>query len=126
MAEGGKLLIVDDDKDLLYILQDRLTESGYRVSVAETAEKALEVIKEEKIGLVILDIMLPGKDGTFIARKLKDDPDTRNIPIIFLTGLLSKEEEKEKRKIGGKIFLAKPYDFDDLLQEIGRNILPSG
>ena len=123
MADSKKLLIVDDDKDLLYLLQDRLTGSGYSVFTAENAEEALKVARGEKIDLIIMDIVLPGKDGTFVASELKDNPDTRDIPIIFLTGLLSKEEEETKRhKVGGKVFMAKPYDFDDLLQEIDKSI----
>lgn len=116
-----KILVVDDDKDLLYLLGERLKAEKYDVVTADNADRGLALAKSEKVDLVILDIMMPGKDGTYVAEKLQGDPTTRAIPVIFLTGLYSKEEEETKgRSIAGKTFLAKPYKVEDLLSEIQR------
>ena len=118
-----KILVVDDDKDLLYIMKENLSDAGYSVLTADEADKALKLAREEKPDLVILDIMLPGKDGTSVAREMQDSPSTKKIPIIFLTGLMSKEEEKRKGgHVAGKVFIAKPYEMEDLLAEIRKHI----
>jgi DNA-binding response OmpR family regulator len=118
-----KILVVDDDKDLLYILAENLSEEGYAVITANKAETALKLSREESPDLVILDVMLPGKDGTSVAREMQESPATKDIPVIFLTGLLSKEEEKRSGgHVAGKIFMAKPYEMKDLLAEIKKHI----
>ena len=114
-----KILVVDDDKDLLFLLEERLKTEGYEVLTADNAESALTLARSEEADLVILDIMMPGKDGTYVAEELHSDPKTSKLPVIFLTGLYSKEEEKSKgHQVAGKVFLAKPYRVEDLLVEI--------
>lgn len=118
-----KILIVDDDKDLLFLLGENLKSAGYDVFTADNADSGVDLAKSEKVDLLLLDIMMPGKGGTYVAEKLKDDPGMKKVPVIFLTGLLSKEEERVRgRKVGSKVFLAKPYEMKDLLVEIEKLI----
>jgi DNA-binding response OmpR family regulator len=114
-----KILVVDDDKDLLFLLEERLKEEGYDVVTTDNAESGLSLAKSEKVDLLILDVIMPGKDGTYVAEKLQVDPVMKKVPIIFLTGLYSKEEEKTRgHLVANKVFLAKPYEIEDLLVEI--------
>ena len=114
-----KILIVDDDKDVLSVLEKRLTAEKYSVISADNGQDALILAKAQHPHLIILDIIIPSIDGAEVAGKLREDPETRNIPVIFLTCMLTQEEEKQKRhRIAGNIFIAKPYDIKELLSEI--------
>jgi len=114
-----KILIVDDDKDVLSVLEKRLTVEKYSVITANNGQDAIILAKAQCPDLIMLDIIMPGIDGAEVAGKLREYPETRNIPVIFLTCMLTPEEEKQKRHhVAGNIFIAKPYDIKELLSEI--------
>jgi len=114
-----KILIVDDDKDVLSVLEKRLTVEKYSVITANNGQDAIILAKAQRPDLIMLDIIMPGIDGAEVAGKLREDPETKNIPVIFLTCMLTPEEEKQKRHhVAGNIFIAKPYDIKELLSEI--------
>ena len=114
-----KILIVDDEPDVLFILEKELVARDYSVIKAENGNDAIILAKSKQPDLIILDVMMPVPDGTEVAARLKEDPETRGIPIIFLSCLFSKNKEKEKRHIvDGNIFFAKPYDMKELLPEM--------
>ncbi len=121
------ILIVDDDYELLDLMKSVLTKAGYNCLVAGDPQASIEMAKKEKPNLILMDVMLPGMDGAEIVKVLKEEPTTQNIPIIFLSGLLSPPEKPGKE---GKILvdgrnyraLAKPFEINDLLIEI-RKIL---
>ena len=118
-----KILIVDDDKDLLFLLEENLKAEGYDVVTADNTNRGVDLAKSEKVDLLVLDIIMPGKDGTYVAEKLQNDPVLKKIPIIFVTGLYSKEEEKARgHLVSNKVFMAKPYEAKDLLLEIEKLI----
>ncbi|RKY41140.1 MAG: hypothetical protein DRP85_07065 [Candidatus Makaraimicrobium thalassicum] len=117
--EQKKILVVDDEKDTLTVLEERLANAGYLVITAENGRDAIDTAKDQQPDLILLDIIMPGMDGGVVARELKGCPETRDIPVIFLTCLFSKEDEREKgRVVGGNIFIAKPYTKEELLGEI--------
>lgn len=121
--EKKKVLIVDDEKDVLTVLEKRLSLAGYSVISADNGADALTLAKTHRPDLVILDIMMPGMDGGQTAYALSETPETKNIPVIFLTCLLRKEEQdKTSSVISGKYFIAKPYNPDELLKEIKKHI----
>jgi CheY-like chemotaxis protein len=117
------ILVIDDDIISQNMLRSTLSGAGYSVIVASSGDEGIEKAVEEQPGLIILDIVMPGKGGGEVARLLKDNPRTAGIPLIFLSSLIT---EKEKR-IGGKYdilsFLAKPYKRDELLNEVKRYLL---
>lgn len=117
-----KILIVDDEKDTLSVLEKALTTEGYSVITADNGKDAKMLAKSMQPELIMLDIMMPDMDGTEVAARLKEDCETKDIPIIFVTCLLSKEEEKtiEDHAISGHVFIAKPYDIEGLLAQIER------
>ncbi len=121
--EKKKILIVDDEKDLLIILEKRLTKEGYAVIKADNGKDAIIMAKKEMPDLIMLDILMPEMSGEQAASKLKADPQTKNIPIMFLTCLFTKEDElMQGHDIGGNVFVAKPYNPDELLSEIKKHI----
>lgn len=115
-----KILIVDDEPDLLTALQIRLELMNLEVVKAATAKEALEKINAEKLDLAILDINLPGLSGIDICEILKNDPKTAHIPVIFLTAASDMHTEFHAKNAGGFAFLTKPLDpakFQAQLQE---------
>lgn len=116
-----KVLIVDDEKDALFILEKELTAKGYSVIAADNGNSALDLAKSEHLDLIILDIWMPGMDGAEVAEKLREDAGTKDIPVIFLTCLFQKREgEEEGRVVAGKVLIAKPYSIDALATQIER------
>ncbi|MGB7297204.1 MAG: response regulator, partial [Candidatus Aminicenantales bacterium] len=113
-----KILIIDDDIISQNLLRSTLSGAGYSVIAASDGDEGIEKALEHLPGLIILDIMMPGKDGGEVARLLKDNPKTAGIPLIFLSSLIT---EKDKR-IGGKYdilsLLSKPFNRDELLNEV--------
>jgi len=114
-----KILVVDDEKDVLLMLEKRLTAEGYSVITTTKSTNAIALAKSQHPDIIILDIVMPGMDGGEVAAKLREHPLTRSIPVIFLTALLSKTEEyHENRMIGSNITFAKPFDTEELLARI--------
>jgi len=115
-----KILIVDDQEDVLKVLDKRLSGAGYAVSKAKNGKEALLLAKAEHPDLIILDIIMPEMDGAETAAVLKKDPQTKDIPVIFLTCLFTEKDEKEGHVVGGKYFIAKPYNPDEMLGIVDR------
>ena len=113
-----KILIVDNEVEALRVLERMLSIVGYSVIEATNAKDAIIIAKDMHPDLVILDILLPDMSGGETANILQNDSTTKDIPIIFLTGLLTKEEAKERSAAEGRRFIAKPYKPDELLGEI--------
>jgi len=120
-----KILIVDDEPEIAQFLGLRLTNSGYKVLKAYNGTEAIKIAKKELPDLIVLDILMPEIDGSKTASLLKEYPETKDIPVIFLTCLFTKEEEKKGNVRGGVYFVAKPYDADQLLSVIKENLRPS-
>lgn len=114
-----RILVVDDEKDVVSVLLQRLKSCGYGAASAGDGEEALRMIKNERFDLIILDIMMPAMDGTELARILKDDPKTKKIPLIFLTALGTKKDNAGYTLAGSEIVFAKPFDFKVLEGKIG-------
>ena len=113
---GKSILVVDDDPNIRSLLLQEFTEAGYRVRLAEDGREALACIREEKPGLVMLDVMMPEMNGFDVAAVLKNDPATMDIPII----ILSIVEDKERGfRLGVDRYLTKPIDTASLFHEVG-------
>jgi len=113
-----RILIVDDEEDALTMLGERLENAGYFVLKASDGRQAVNIAKEANPDLILLDIVMPEMDGIETSRVLAEDPLTKDIPIVFLTCLVKKAEEKQREVIGGRQFLAKPYDSAHLLEVV--------
>lgn len=116
---GKKLLVVDDDPVIIDMLKSGLTRNGYNVRCAADGEDALTLVHKEVPDLIVLDIMMPQMDGTEVARRLKEDPKTRHIPIVFLTVLWEKNDRVlDSARLGASIVIGKPFKFEELLEKI--------
>ncbi|MGD8539340.1 MAG: response regulator [Candidatus Aminicenantes bacterium] len=116
-----KILIADDDPVTLEMLEKILLSEGYWVAKATNGKEALYFADEFQPDLIILDIVMPIIDGTEAIEKLEKNPRTRNIPVLFLTSLISEKEEFSNHT-GNRCFLAKPIEREKLLAEIERYI----
>jgi CheY-like chemotaxis protein len=114
-----KVVLIDDDRHVLEVVSMMLARRRYSVVAVRDGRAAVARIREEMPDLILLDIILPGIDGTTIAQQVLDDPRIAHIPIVFLTGLIESEEaHRDGNRIGGHFFLAKPFDADELFEVI--------
>jgi signal transduction histidine kinase/CheY-like chemotaxis protein len=109
------ILVVDDDPSIRSLLQQEFAEAGYRVRLAANGREALDRIREEKPGLVVLDVMMPEMNGFDVAAVLKNDPATMDIPIIILSIV---EDQERGFRIGVDRYLTKPIDTASLFHEV--------
>lgn len=116
------VLIVDDDPALLKIIKPVLLASGYSVLTAMSGEKGLQIVKRQKPDLVILDVILPGIKGRQMCMKIKEDPQTQKIPVIFLTAKDSPDDVKAELAAGAIAHITKPFTPQRLLEEIRKAI----
>lgn len=119
----SKILLVDDEKDLVEIVSNRLQASGYEVIVAYDGQEALDKARKEKPDLIILDLMLPKMDGYKVCRMLKFDEKYKHIPIIMFTARAQGEDEKMGMEVGANAYMTKPFEPQVLLAKI-KELLP--
>lgn len=115
-----KILVIDDEGDLLKLARTRLEASGYKAITLDSGERVLETAKAEKPDLILLDIVMPGKTGTEVCRELKADKATVNIPVIIFTAKYPWEEgiKLSSAEMGADGYILKPFDAQDLLAKI--------
>ncbi len=116
-----KVLVVDDDDQIIKMLQLLLRPRGFEITAAADGQAGLQMALDKLPDLIIADIMMPRMDGpTFIGQLRNKLPD-KKIPVIFLTGLVSKTEEKgQNHFIGNEYFVAKPFSTSTMLELINR------
>jgi PAS domain S-box-containing protein len=116
------ILVVDDEPANLKLLQQLLTEANYKVRVASSGELALRGVKSNLPALILLDIMMPGLDGFEVCRRLKEDEETRSIPVIFLSALESEQDKVKAFDAGGVDYVTKPIRAAELLARMGTHL----
>ena len=104
------ILCVDDEPVNLSLLQAVLIPNGYEVVKAGDGQKALEILNEQRIDLVLLDVMMPRMDGFTVCRHIKENEKLRHIPVIMITGLTSTQERIKGIEAGAEDFISKPFD----------------
>lgn len=115
----AKILVVDDEDTLCEVLRFNLEVTGYDVDVAQSAEEALTKISQTPYNLIILDVMMGETSGFTLARKLKADQDTKDIPIIFLTAKDSEDDMIAGLNIGADDYIFKPYTIRNIVARVG-------
>ena len=115
-----KILVVDDEGDILKLVKMRLETGGYKVITLDSGERAVEVAKSEKPDLILLDVVMPGKNGCDVCRELKADAATRNVPVILFTAHYPEEEyvKVSSGDVGADDYIVKPFDAQALLDKI--------
>ena len=113
-----KILVVDDEADLVETLRFPLEMEGFKVLVSYNGEDALSQARKENPDLILLDLMLPKLDGYKVCRLLKFDEKYKHIPILMLT---AKTQEKDKllgKETGADEYITKPFDIDELMKRV--------
>ena len=117
-----KILLVDDDAGVHFIATPILTRQGYDVISAKTGEQGLQLALDHRPDLIILDVILPGIKGREVCARLKKNPKTQNIPVVFLTAKNSPDDIKAELELGAVAHITKPLDSHKVLEEV-RHIL---
>ena len=113
------LLIVEDDPDILKLLDATLTFRGYRVITAQNGRDGLEAIRLKQPAIVITDIMMPTLDGFGLVHRIRINPETREIPVVFITATYVTREDRDfALSIGATRFIQKPVDLEKFLATI--------
>jgi DNA-binding response OmpR family regulator len=119
MVRSGYLLVVEDDPDILKLLDTTLTFRGYRVVTARNGREGLEIIQSEHPAIVIADIMMPQLDGFGLVHRLRINPETRAIPVVFITAtFVSRADRDFALDIGATRFIQKPVDLENFLEMV--------
>ena len=119
MSEAKKILFIEDESALQKTFGDMLTQEGYEMISALDGETGLRLAREEKPDLILLDLVLPKVHGLDVLKKLKEDPETRQIPVIILTNLEDMESIEKALSLGATTFLVKAsYTLEEVLEKI--------
>lgn len=120
----GPILIVEDVPNVLELLEVTLKFKGYAVLVARNGEEALDVIAKQRPALIVTDILMPKMDGYAFVQKLRLNPDTRPIPVVFLSATYVTPEDKEfALSLGAARFMEKPIDTEDFLLTVAELVM---
>ena len=112
------ILVADDDPQILTMLGIRLSKRGYQVLEAADGLQTLEKAREHRPDLVLLDVMMPGKNGWEVAKELRADEDLKGVGIVMLTAIGERVNEMTSPLYGADAFVDKPFDFADLEAKI--------
>lgn len=118
---GAKVLVIDDDTAFLKFMEELLSRHGFEVQTVSNGRDGIAAAKSNAPDLILLDVMMPEMSGGMTAHHLSEDVLTQDIPIIFLTSIISHEQEMVvDNKDGSYLFLSKPIRTERLLEEIGK------
>ncbi|MFH1189093.1 MAG: response regulator [Candidatus Omnitrophota bacterium] len=115
-----KILIIDDEPDLVRVIEFKLEKAGYAVSSADNGGDGLKMAQNSRPDLILLDIRLPVMDGYEVCGAIKNNPDLKNIPVIFLTASANNTVAEKTKELGADDYLVKPFDMGILLSKIAK------
>ena len=118
MTGKKRILVVDDTKDVLQVVSRRLQSWGYEAITADSGEEGLRAAEEQVPDLILLDIMMPKLKGREVCARLKANPKTQNIPVIFLTALGLADHVKAGMDLGAEDYIVKPFEPAELKDRI--------
>jgi two-component system alkaline phosphatase synthesis response regulator PhoP len=123
MDRKKRILFVDDEPDIVRVMIFRLKQEGFEVTTAENGQQAIE-LAGKKPDLILLDILLPDIDGYQVCRTIKENPELKDIPVIFFTASASSREhlDAKAKNLGAQDVVVKPYVWEDLLTVIAKYI----
>ena len=124
MSDPSLVVIADDDAITRSIVQLKLKSRGYRVRAASDGEEALRLVASERPGLVVLDAMMPGRDGFDVLRQIKASPDLAGIPVVMLTARKLEHDIVDALESGASDYLVKPFLPEELAVRVAR-LLPA-
>ncbi len=119
---GNKILIVEDEPNIVVPLQFIMKENGYDVTVAFSGEEAVDAIEKSKPDLILLDIMLPGMDGFELCQMIRQKPGWEDISIIFLTALGREADMAKGMALDADAYITKPFSNKHVVEKVGELI----
>lgn len=119
VAAGGRVLVVDDEPDIVALVAYHLARAGYRVSTAATGTDGLAAARHERPALIVLDLMLPGLSGYDVLEQLRGDAATQAIPVLMLTARREEQDRIRGLTMGADDYLAKPFAPQELVLRVG-------
>ncbi|MBU1084537.1 MAG: response regulator [Candidatus Omnitrophica bacterium] len=118
-----RILVVDDEPDIIDIIRSRLEETNYQVISADNGEQALWIAQTARPHLILLDIYMTGINGFEVLRQLMLDRETRNIPVVMLTGDGSTQSLLKAQKLNATDYIMKPFKLDELMSHVKKYAL---
>lgn len=116
-----KIVLADDEQFIAIAYNDGLVRAGYTVFVAHDGDEALKLVKAEKPDIVLLDLIMPKKDGFTVLREMKSDPDMAKTPVLILSNLSQATDAQEARSLGANDFLVKSdVSLQELIERISK------
>jgi two-component system cell cycle response regulator len=116
--ETARILVVDDDENIINFFQAVLEEQGHTVATAGNGIEAIKKVKEFHPEVILLDVIMPQMDGYEVTEELKGDPETSNISIILVTGMDTLDDKVRGLESGADDFITKPFNFDELVARV--------
>ncbi|KPK99198.1 MAG: hypothetical protein AMJ95_00115 [Omnitrophica WOR_2 bacterium SM23_72] len=120
MIEKSRILVIDDEVEVVDLLKKRLEKAGYQVVTATDGPQGFKVAVDEKPDLILLDIIMPDVDGLTVLRQLKAQESTSNIPVVMVSAKSMTDSIFEARKYGATDYIIKPFQWDELLKFVKR------
>jgi CheY-like chemotaxis protein len=114
------VLIIDDDEALIKTLRPILINAGYSVLTANSGEAGLSVIENQNPDMVLLDVILPGIKGREVCQAIKENPQTKDMPVVFLTAKDSPDDIQAELDVGAEAHITKPVNAKQLLETVGK------
>ncbi|MFC1585490.1 PleD family two-component system response regulator [Fibrobacterota bacterium] len=124
-GRNATILVIDDDRSATKLLKLNLEVYGFNVLIAISGRDGLAKAFSELPEAIILDVRMPDLNGWHVCERLKNDPRTAGIPVLFLTAYSQETDFEKSQKLGASLFLTKPFDPEELVQKI-RGILEGG
>ena len=118
-APASRVLVVDDEPDIVALVAYHLAKAGYRVSTAATGADALEITRRERPALIVLDMMLPGLSGFDVLEQLRDDDTMRDVAVLMLTARREEPDRIRGLSLGADDYLTKPFSAQELVLRVG-------
>ena len=112
------VLVTDDEEDLRTLWRLHLTRGGFRVCEAANGQQALDVARVDRPDVILLDVMMPVKDGWECLSDLQRDPDLCDVPVVILTGKVQAEDQQRAFQLGAKAFVTKPFEAQALIARL--------
>ena len=118
VRDTKKLLLIDDDPNLILLVQDYLEFRGYEVITAENGREALEVLEEDSPDLIICDVMMPEMDGYTFVKHVRENPLTNWIPVLFLSAKGQSQDKVKGLNTGADVYMVKPFEPEELVAQV--------
>ncbi|MBO0351966.1 response regulator transcription factor [Phormidium pseudopriestleyi FRX01] len=121
-----RLLLIDDDPNLILLVKDYLEFRGYEVTTAENGREALEILEKEMPEMIICDVMMPEMDGYAFVEQVRKDPRTNWIPVLFLSAKGQSQDRVKGLNTGADVYMVKPFEPEELVSQVEASLKQSG